>query len=714
MAAGSDPTIFNDRPGTRIRIVLPDSEAKPARPVARFFGWVSKIVYALIAGVLCAALASYVPTGGSAIAPYIPEDCDVYVHAPSGAALHRTLSESPALNQLLDDNDSAAFVRRAFAARESAPGNTDETQESKAKASEGEPATLRTQLDELFARTDLLPWYARWLAPKRVADFYPVLGGECAVACTAPKAHAAVSAAQVLLLGRVSGSRGWLLRLAAPFVKSKKVELFDLGGGLIAAGINGARPAFGPHRLSAVLATRVIQNRMPILSLACNSRALNVQRVSEDATRDALNKQIDAGDTILSRLSEEGVPDPYLYALLRPPGTGEMLNWRAPPDIVRVDFFARSAGGMEIAGTLDGVVPSLPGDSPQRPQSMAGFSPLSPGDAVAEFVLPVDLRALFIRHVAGTMKLTKGAEGLSRGQRRWIARFRNLESVGAEPDRDLWPAIGHVAKLSIHEANSDVTGTKLGAAKAWLPFKPARPDDALFCATELARVYWEFLFENDERATVKPRYVRRFTPNLPPGELFGGKFGRGDSEDRYVLATGLINAPAWSLGPNGLRITSEAGAGALLKGPDPQSFLPPPEKIDAYRVRIDGARLAPTAEALATVLYDDIEEEIGNAQKFHAQYPDSTQNVRLARKWTSLLGDLEIEVAPRAEGASLRALWVAGRMVSANAPTREKSNSDSVPPPPIPDNNAQPKSKPNDLGKSDDDDAPPPPPPPGN
>src|SRR5207248_2449622 len=121
---------------------------------------------------------------------------------------------------------------------------------------------------------------------------------------------------------------------------------------------------------------------------------------------------------------------------------------------------------------------------------------------------------------------------------------------------------------------------------------------------------WDFLFERDEKATVKPPYVRRF----PDPHFAEGDFKVKDFEDRYVLATSSIYTPAWGVGSKGLRITSDAGSFALRDGPLSAEFPSPPPPPEMFRIKLDGARLASSAEALATALYDDAEEEMGNAQ----------------------------------------------------------------------------------------------------
>ena len=284
--------------------------------------------------------------------------------------------------------------------------------------------------------------------------------------------------------------------------------------------------------------------------------------------------------------------------------------------------------------------------------------------------------------------------GLTRPQRRWIARFRTLEADGANPEKDLWPALGHVAKLSIFEPKKDAAGDALGTVRAWLSYVPKNAEDSFFCATDLARVRWDYLFDENEKATAKPPYVRRF---------HRGDQSANSAEEIFVLATGQINAPAWSIGPKGFRLTSEAGVFALRDGPAENDFPAPPERLDNYGIKLNGARLAPTAEALATVLYDDLEEEMGNAQKFGAQYPHRDLHIRIARKWARLLGDFELSLTPREQGADVVLNWRPGSFAGDETERALKG----------PPRDMKSKLKP-EPEKSDDDAPPPPPPPPAN
>lgn len=667
-------TQFLDRPGTRIRIELPFAEPKPPRRVAAFFKWLIKIVYACAAGVLCVALLSYVPLNGRPIAQFVPTDCAVMLRVPSGAALHRAFAQSEAIKQLLDDPDTGAFVREMT---HWSPKPTERT------------GSVQERINAEFEKLSGHWWSA--LAPSRGTDIYPLVGSECAV-CFSP--GDATKKARTLLFMRVRGSDGFLLRVAMPFVHLKDVEFFDLGGGLVAVGYNGARPQLGPHVLPAIASVSAEPSRAPLLSIASSPPAFAPLTQAPDATRELLQRQIDAGDSQLAQLHNAGVPDAILLALLKPPTIPEMLNVWPLPESLSVDFFERSAdegGGIEATGTVTGFFPPLR-VSPEReePKVSARFSNFRSADTMAELTLPVDLHALFVRYVSGVMKLT-GAERITRGQMRWIERFESLHLLEAELDKYLWPAVGRVIDMSVHEPKKEAAITTLGAVHGWLPFKPQKPGHALFAARELARARWDYLFEDDERASVKPPYVRRFSdPHSADGDF------NGDYEDRYALATSIFT-PAWGIGSKGVRINMDAGSFALRGGPDPKEFPPPPAHLDTYRIKLDGARLASSAEAAATLWYDDMEDEIGNAQKFHSTYPNRDLHIRLANKWMSAIGDFELTLKPNERGAALRLNWRAGKVPAAILSGKV--------PPRTPGKNKDP----NDV-----DVAPPPPPPPGN
>lgn len=660
-----------------MRIVLrPDGPAQPGR-VWNAFSWTFKIFYALTAGAFCAAIASYAPVAGPAITAFVPPRSTLLIQTPSGAALHRALLDSPAFTELFNDPDTAAFVELLAKTKPQTPANAD-------TENNAVPPSLRAQFDAAYAK---LPWPVSWFIPPNESGFYPFIGNECAVALersddAATPAGKKKSSTAALIFLRVSESRGHLARLGTLFFHaSKNLEIFDLGGGLIAVGINGARPEFEKH-VPPMVVSASSTAPTPLLRISFSPKSL-----AGSAPKD---QPLDLNNETIERLFEEDVPKSVLLALQKPPGIGDMLNWKTPPALARIDVFTAPGGRIEARGRIEGDVPqtsivtadATAENKKPRPDSFADFSATDP---MAEFALPIDLRACFLRYIEGSMRLAKDAKGLTRGQRLWVSRFRVLAEDRVDLDASFWPMIGHAVTIEIHESKKDEDATPLGTIKMWLPCDAKNPE-TLFAAADLARARWDYLFDNTDKITVKPPYVKRFRSESELADTPG---------DRYVLATGKINAPAWSAGPKGLRITTDAGIFALRDGPKEADFIAPPKTLDSYRMRLDGPRLASTVESLATVYYDDVEDDIGS-QKFLALHPDRELNIRLARKWASLMGKLALEIVPDSTGAELKLNWKPDCMTaSVNLPAAKEPN-------------GKPPKK--DPKKPDDDDAPPPPP----
>ncbi len=413
----------------------------------------------------------------------------------------------------------------------------------------------------------------------------------------------------------------------------------------------------------------------PLVSVSFCPKSASAEPPSSDADPFEFN------DETLDRLANDKVPLPVLRAIQKPPAAGDMLNWKTPPALARIDFFA--AGGTFTArGRIEGDVPPLPISS--APPAPDASPENSPGDAVAEIVLPIDLRACFLWHVQSEMKLQRDQVGLTKGQRNWRERFDFLREEGVDLERDFWAFFGHTCVLEIHTSKTG-DATQVGTARTWIPLD-ARSPGTLLAAEELVRARWiNLLDKGDKLVNPNVQFVKRFRVD---GDA-------GGAEDRYVLGTGKINSPSWSVGPKGLRITSDAGGLALINGPMESDFLAPPKALDRYRVRLDGPALVPTVESVMTLIYDDLEEEIGS-QKFLTQHNgriDRKRNTRLAGKGARLIGKFNLELAPDATGAEVTLDWKPGTLVSA------------APQPPV--EKREPKK---DIKKTDDDDAPPPPP----
>src|SRR6185295_6976744 len=109
-------------------------------------------------------------------------------------------------------------------------------------------------------------------------------------------------------------------------------------------------------------------------------------------------------------------------------------------------------------------------------------------------------------------------------------RLFNLEEREVDLHKDLWPAFGRNLYMSVEQAPPDIIAD-YGIIRLTLPFegKNAR---ARFAAGELAREKWDDLFDGPAPKSVKPPYVRRI---------------KGSGYERFVLMTGQINAPSWTI-----------------------------------------------------------------------------------------------------------------------------------------------------------------------
>ena len=672
-------TSFEDRPGTRMRVVM-TKEIRPRGWTWSAFAWLFKFVYVVAASGFCVALLMFAPTGGPAIRPFVPAESTAFLHLPSGAALHQALMNSAPFNELLDDPDTGELIGVLHSVPAPGAGNEESAPSN----------TLRGQLDRAFDVLDQQPWYLQLLLPAeapsvaRIAGFYPLIGGECAVALVERKDDSSAAGSKrshekgVLVFLRVSGSKGHLARLgAAIFHPKKNVEIFDLGGGLMAIGFNGARPAFEPHAPPMVVSAFSDDGPTPLLRAACSSKPAAPRKKDQP---------IDTTNPSLAELIQDGVPEAVLQALQTPPGASEMLNCKAPPVLTRVSVFVSPEGMISVRGRIDGDVPSLPAlaaanaDASAAARSSEPFSEFSARDVVADLVLPLDLRACFLAHVAGGMKLEPDAPGRTKGQRLWIQRFNTLSNEDVDLDKELWPAFGHAAVLEIHEPQAN-TGTGLGRVKLWMPFRATK--ETVQALTALTRARWIYLIERGESLEPKPlNYVTH---------------SHGDNGESFVLSD-KINAPAWNIGPNGFRLVSDAGYEAVRDGPHEADFPAPPKTLDAYRLRLDGPRMASTVESYVVYEYDERQEELG-PQKFLDQCPHRDRDVRLARKWSSLIGRFELEVAPDEAGADVKLNW---KPASLNATvTRDAA-------PPAKTNESKNPRK--ETKKVDGDDVPPPPP----
>ncbi|HEY3322924.1 MAG TPA: hypothetical protein VGP72_20890 [Planctomycetota bacterium] len=588
-----------------------------------------KLLYAIGAGVLSVWWLSFYPSEGPPIERLIPSSARVAFLVRDGHFLIEKLPESRALQELLQDVD----VNTLFDAQ--------------------------ARRDKLLAEWRKLPSFVQWLFPPDADGLQPLLGRDSALAvfpALPPEAGQRKGLQPVLLLARLSGARGQLLRVASRFAKLPRgVQMFDLGGGLVACGIDGAQPARPLTPVSLALA-----RPSPSRGEGTFVATLVLQPPKPDEKKDlppVLQHQWEL-------LRDEGVPEPVLKALKQPPALSELFGISQPPAEVRVNFYAKENGSLNARGWLDRQLPQpclSPSGSLEKPS------------VYASAFIPLDAHACFLRFIESDMRLRKippprvagrPQQTFTKGQKNWIRRFQDLSEQNFDLDRALWPAAGHVVEATIGQPPPGINPAGYGLLNLALPFN-GKHTDARDAFGALIGARWD-LFDKEPRDGEPTPYVRRM---------------RHPAFDRYVLATGQITAPSWTLTDKALLITSDAGPFALRDksaSPPPEPFAQRPGK--SYFLKIDGQRLAATSEALADAYYQDWEDEIGPAE-FLEQCPNRDARVHLAGKLTHLLGSLSINATPDAEdnGTHLDIVWNPGSLASSKP---KKQEEESVPAPP--------------------------------
>jgi len=171
----------------------------------------SSFIYALASGSFCVWLAAFMPSEGPRLTAYIPSNAEAVMHVRDGASLLALLRDSPAWLEFKADPDANELFH------------------------------LADNFERQLARHEQLPAVVRRLFPATLAGLHPLFGHEWAFVRLQVQSEEARPG--LLLLTRLSGSRGMLGRLALSFVKApKNIRFFDLGGGLVALGVDGATP----------------------------------------------------------------------------------------------------------------------------------------------------------------------------------------------------------------------------------------------------------------------------------------------------------------------------------------------------------------------------------------------------------------------------------------------------------------------------------------
>lgn len=578
---------------------------------------VAKLSYAFGTGALCVWLASFMPAEGPPIAAFIPANAAAALQVRDGGMLLLEIPGSRVFQEFLNDPDVETLYG------------------------------LKARREKLLERYAKLPWLARWIFPPQIESLLPVLGRDWAVVSVPEDADAENGSGNsrgkpLLAYMRLSGARGLLVRLGARFAPlPKQVRLFDLGGGLIAAGLDGASPAPSPQLGTG---TNAPHSPLPLARLTLRPPAF--RSIERKGLSVRISPQLD-------QLRADGVPEAVLKSLLHPPALPELFGAQTLPARVTVDFSRGESGAFVARGSIDGDLPQ-PAISPRK----------SGVKVFDELFLPVDVAACWLRYLEGEMRLQGATPALSKGQRRWSRRLFNLEEREVDLQRDLWPAFGGALYLTVEDPPDDINTVAYGVIKACIPFD-GKNERARRAAGELAREKWEDLLDGPAPKSVKPPFVRRV---------------KGEKFERYVLMTGQINAPAWTLAENLFCFVSDAGPFAVRDAsgepPEPPWNAAP---APAYFVRLDGPRSARTAEAMADVWFAAKEDALG-AHEFLEQYPNAELSIKFVKKLTRLLGTFSLEIKPDAQrhSAVIAAAWTPGTLAAPD----EKQNEDVPAPPP--------------------------------
>ncbi len=605
-----------------------------------------KLAYAAGTAALSVWVASFAPGEGPPLEPYFPPSTVWAARVRDGVELLRAAYEHPAVQEVLADPDfNELALPRLFP-------------DARADATRVD-AAARAELEQRYKNVHPA---LKWLVPATPAGVAPFMGGECAVLRTAP-AQAGLKPGW-LIFTRLSGARGQLARLGAWFKSPKgKARVFDLGGGLMAIGMQGAEPG-------APQAPAMPQESSPLAADARPLAFVSIFPRQMESIRPAEREQEITGSPQYEVLSEalrefaktDRFIDAVLQALVKPPAAASIFQAGSIPAAIHAAIAAAPGGRLVANGRVEEGVPPLP----SAIQTRAGGGMAAEETLLAEGLLPFDARAAFLNYLMGSMRIRKTAPALTKDQRRWLLRLEDLRDRNVNLDRDLFPAFGKSLQFSLEPAPPDVTASVFGLLRVNIPFNGAHPG-ARYASAELARERWDFLF--DGKPTEKPPYVLRV---------------RKEGREGFVLALSQIT-PAWVISNTTLAVLSDGGPFARIEPPRIFALVDAPRASTlapqaGYYLRLDGPRLAPSVEAWATLLFDGMEENMG-AKEFMERFPDAPRLVKLSRKLAGLIGKFHFEMAPLAAGgsATLRLSWLPG---SLSATEEKKKDDDSAPPPP--------------------------------
>jgi hypothetical protein len=531
-------------------------------PLARLLA----ALYLALAGAVSVWLAAQMPSQGPLLDPFLPSDCLMVLRVKDGDRIWRALESDPGVRGIWTDDE---FQRLTGLAEKLRRGRED------------------------WGRR---PAPVRWFVSPDRAGLHLVLGGESALALLSPEEPPDAAAGRrepaVLLLTRLQGARGGLLRIAARLAAGRKRAgpWRDLGGGLVAIGLRGAQPA---SAASSPAGSTVPADAMAEICIYPQAIAA-------------------ARHVTWTELFEAT------------PSLSELLTLPRPPDEVRICLRPLPDGGLAGEGRWLGPLPQPPAPAPlMAPRLPEGALPM------LDLLAPLQPRGAFWRWLQDQMNASE------KSRRRWESRLGRLAEANVDLERDLWPDFGRTLRLQVLPPPESAAAEQALVSFS-LPF--AARDASLRALAALAQVTGNGVFEGAPPPDVKRPYFVRVA--------------KGDIQ-YFVSVRGAYMRPTWAVSGRALAFISDAGAEALTSGPPPLSAAPEagPEGWPLFRLRADGSRLAPHFGALAQMELEDLRDELGAAE-FLRRYPDEGATAALVEKLARLAGELEAELRAAAPGAT--------------------------------------------------------------
>ncbi|MBE7465124.1 MAG: hypothetical protein HS116_16730 [Planctomycetes bacterium] len=558
---------------------LPESTPAPAaagvEPVAipRTTLWkkikrASAAIWLLSSAAVCVFVAGFAPTAGGPVDSYVPSDVLALVRLRNGDAIWRAMEAHPGMRGVWNDPE----LQRLTGWQE--------------------------KLDDLRARWAKKPALLRdFVSPTRRGLRF-LTGSEIVACVSAPPRDASGERgkAPVLFLVRVQGGRGALTRLGAYLLmrlgnpQPHEPHFYDLGGGLLAAGFQGARPGSG----EAVPTRAAPLEPDAVAEVQVRPRAVAVE-----------------GELNLA------------HALLGPPSWPEIFGLERLPDLIQLRLRVESDESGDTLRAEGFWLGALPARGAGAPFLSDGLPPGTP--PLLEARIPLDLGKLFRRNLFEAYRNDKD-------RRRWESRLVYLSEAGIDLNEQLWPAFGKTLRVRIVEPPPGAAVVQ-PRALASIPF--AATTEARMALGELSRVRWRGLFDGTAPEEADRPYVLRLR--------------HGDAE-RYVLVKGNYTRMTWVATSQAVGWISDAGPFAML--PMPAAWAPNDSTPDApyFEFRTDGQRMAPMAAVFAQLWLEELRDEIGPAE-FLERYPDEGAAVELVRRAASLWGSVSLHLVPVEENA---------------------------------------------------------------